>query len=165
MQAIVRSRKANKLDPRGLDGVYLGTAFPYGMQGFLVYVFPEGGSGYCTVVIATHAKFDLTFFPARKNNKRVRDLFATLPAKSEESQILKDLCDSDDILEFDTENADETTCTAELVADDAKPPTPPALPTAVPFSPPESTDPKMEATHKQFRTEFSKKPGVRDRWG
>jgi hypothetical protein len=148
------ARKANKLDPRGMDGVYLGTAFPYGMQGFLVYVFPEGGSGYGTVVIATHAKFDLTFFPARKNNKRVRDLFTTLPAKNEESRILKDLCDSDDILEFDTENADETTCTAELVADDAKRPTPPALPAATLILP-ESTDvetiPKMEATHKQFQ--------------
>ena len=99
------------------------------------------------MVIATHAKFDLTFFPARKNNKRVRDLFTTLPAKSEESQILND------ILEFDTENADETTCTTELVADDTKPPPPHVLPAAVPFSPTESTDigqiPKMETTHKE----------------
>ena len=141
-----------------MDGIYLGTAFPYGTQGFLVYVFPEGGRGDSTVVVATHAKFDLTFFPARKNNKRVKDLFTTLPAKSEESRILKDLCDYDDILEFDTESADETTCTTELVADDAKPPTPHALPAAVPFTSTEPTEvdkiPKMEATHKE--TQISK---------
>ena len=135
------------------------------MQGYLVYVFPEGGRGhYGTVVIATHAKFDLTFFPARKNNKRVKDLFLTLPARTEERQIMRDLCDQDDILEVDTQNEDEATCTAELiadgvsptgkelVADDAKLPTAQVLPAAVPFSSTASTDidelPKMEATHK-----------------
>ncbi len=34
------ARKASKLDPRGRDGIYIGTAAPYGMQGYLVYVFP-----------------------------------------------------------------------------------------------------------------------------
>jgi len=152
------ARKANKLDPRGLDGIYLGKAFPFGMQGFLVYVFPEGGRGYGTVVVATHAKFDLTFFPARKNNKGVKDLFSTLPARTEERQIMKDLCDQDNLLEFDTESADETTCTTELVVDDAKSPTTHVLPAAVPFSPTEPTDvdkiSKMEETHKE--TQISK---------
>jgi hypothetical protein len=38
------------------------------MQGYLVFevhVFPEGGAkGFGTAVVATRAKFDITFFPA-----------------------------------------------------------------------------------------------------
>ena len=118
------ARKANKLDPRGRDGVYIGTAAPYGMQGFLVYVFPEGGKGYGTVVVATHAKFDLNFFPARRNNKRVADFFATLPARTEERRVIEDLCDGDGILELDFD--DDDTCTTELLADGVVERAPPA---------------------------------------
>ena len=129
-------RKANKLDPRGRDGVYIGTASPYGMQGFLVYLYPESGKGYGTVVVATHAKFDLNFFPARRNNKRVADFFATLPARTEERRVIEDLCDEDGILELDVDGTDEDTCTTELKADDVvadsvsstMPPAPPAVP-------------------------------------
>jgi hypothetical protein len=111
------ARKANKLDPRGRDGVYIGTAAPYGMQGFLVYVFPESGKGYGTVVIATHAKFDLNFFPARRNNKRIDDFFATLPARTEERRVMEDLRDEDGILELDVDGVAKESCTTELVAD------------------------------------------------
>ena len=111
------ARKANKLDPRGRDGVYIGTAAPYGMQGFLVYVFPESGKGYGTVVIATHAKFDLNFFPARRNNKRIDDFFATLPARTEERRVMEDLRDEDGILELDVDGVGKDSCTTELVAD------------------------------------------------
>jgi hypothetical protein len=48
---------------------------------YLVYVFPEGGKGFGNAVVATHAKFDVTFFPARRNNQRVHDSFATLSAR------------------------------------------------------------------------------------
>jgi hypothetical protein len=89
------------------------------MQGFLVYVFPESGKGYGTVVVATHAKFDLTFFPARRNNKRVADFFATLPARTEECRVMEDLRDEDGILEIDIDGAGKDMCTAEIVADSA----------------------------------------------
>ena len=139
-------RKANKLDPRGRDGVYIGTASPYGMQGFLVYLYPESGKGYGTVVVATHAKFDLNFFPARRNNKRVADFFATLPARTEERRVMEDLCDEDGILELDVDGTDEDTCTTELKADDVvadsvsstMPPAPPAVP---------RQDPRHEGTN------------------
>ena len=97
--------------------MYIGTAAPYGMQGFLVYVFPESGKGYGTVVIATHAKFDLNFFPARRNNKRIDDFFATLPARTEERRVMEDLRDEDGILELDVDGVAKDSCTTELVAD------------------------------------------------
>merc|ERR1719353_1867714 len=88
------ARKANKLDPRGRDGVYIGTAAPYGMQGFLVYVFP-----------------------ARRNNKRIDDFFATLPARTEERRVMEDLRDEDGILELDIDGTGKDPCMTELVAD------------------------------------------------
>ena len=93
------ARKASKLDPRGRDGIYIGTAAPYGMQGYLVYVFPEGGKGFGTAVVATHAKFDVTFFPARRNNQRVCDSFATLPARLNEKGLTNDLANIADVVE------------------------------------------------------------------
>ena len=87
------------------------------MQGFLVYVLPESGKGYGTVVIATHAKFDLNFFPARRNNKRIDDFFATLPARTEERRVMEDLRDEDGILELDVDGVAKDSCTTELVAD------------------------------------------------
>jgi hypothetical protein len=114
------ARKASKLDPRGRDGIYIGTAAPYGMQGYLVYVFPEGGKGFGTAVVATHAKFDVTFFPARRNNQRVRDSFATLPARLNEKGVTDDLADIADVVELDTHNdTDDDPCEVELVADAA----------------------------------------------
>ena len=95
----------------------IGTAAPYGMQGFLVYVLPESGKGYGTVVIATHAKFDLNFFPARRNNKRIDDFFATLPARTEERRVMEDLRDEDGILELDIDGTGKDPCMTELVAD------------------------------------------------
>ena len=113
------ARKANKLDPRGRDGVYIGTAAPYGMQGFLVYVFPESGKGYGTVVVATHAKFDLSFFPARRHDKRVKDFFSTVPHRIEERSVLEDLIDQDGTLELkiDEQGASDDGIIAELAAD------------------------------------------------
>ena len=129
------ARKANKLDPRGRDGVYIGTAAPYGMQGFLVYVFPESSRGYGTVVVATHAKFDLNFFPARRNNKRIADFFATLPAQTEERRVMEDLCE-EGILELDVDGTDEDTCTAELTADNIEADgISSTLPTTLPITP------------------------------
>jgi hypothetical protein len=115
-------RKASKLDPRGRDGIYIGTAAPYGMQGYLVYVFPEGGKGFGTAGVATHAKFDVTFFPAHRNNKRVRESFATLPACLNEKGVTDDLADIADVVEIDTHNdTDDDPCEVELVADAAVP--------------------------------------------
>ena len=76
--------------------MYIGTATAYGMQGFLVYLFPEQGHGAGTVVVATHAKFDVNYFPARKNDKRVHDYFTTLSLAS----ISADLLDCDGLLEL-----------------------------------------------------------------
>ena len=134
------ARKANKLDPRGRDGVYIGTAAPYGMQGFLVYVFPESGKGYGTVVVATHAKFDLTFFPARRNNKRVANFFATLPAGTEECRVMEDLRDEDGILEIDIDGAGKDMYTAEIVADSASS----TMTQAPSTSPPLGTPPRSD---------------------
>jgi len=90
------------------------------MHGYLVYVFPEGGKGFGTAVVATHAKFDVTFFPARRNNQRVRDSFATLPARLNEKGVTDDLADIADIVELDTHNdTDDDPCEVELVADAA----------------------------------------------
>ena len=95
------ARKGNKLDPRGRDGVYIGTATAYGMQGFLVYLFPEQGHGAETVVIATHVKFDVSYFPARKSDKRVHDFFTTLSCKNDSlASISADLLDYDGLLEL-----------------------------------------------------------------
>ena len=109
------TRKANKLDPRGRDGVYVGTAAPYGMQGFLVYVFSESGKGQGTVVVSTHAKFDLTYFPARRTNKRVKDFFSTLGARADEQQVLTDLLDDDGLLELEVNDNDDDLVDAALV--------------------------------------------------
>ena len=79
--------KAKKLDPRGRSGVYIGTAAPYGMTGFLVYLFAENRRGAGQVVVATHAKFDRSFFPARKHNKRVRDWFTVQSAHADATFI------------------------------------------------------------------------------
>jgi hypothetical protein len=91
------------------------------MQGYLVYVFPEGGTkGFGTAVVANHAKFDVTFFPARRNNQRVRDSFATLPARLNEKGVTDDLADIADVVELDTHNdTDDDPCEVELVADAA----------------------------------------------
>jgi hypothetical protein len=115
------ARKASKLDPRGHDGIYIGTAAPYGMQGYLVYVFPEGGTkGFGTAVVATHAKFDVTFFPARRHNQRVHDSFATLPARLNEKSVTDDLADIAGVVELDTHtDNDDDPCDVELVADAA----------------------------------------------
>ena len=95
------ARKGNNLDPRGRDGVYIGTATAYGMQGFLVYLFPEQGHGAGTVVVATHAKFDVNYFPARKNDKRVHNYFTTLSCKNDSlASISADLLDCDGLLEL-----------------------------------------------------------------
>ena len=95
------ARKANKLDPRGRDGVYIGTATAYGMQGFLVYLFPERGHGAGTVVVATHAKFDVSYFPARKSDRRVDDFYATLSCKNDSlASLSADLLDCDGLLEL-----------------------------------------------------------------
>jgi hypothetical protein len=109
------TRKANKLDPRGRDGVYIGTAAPYGMQGFLVYVFSESGKGQGTVVVSTHAKFDLTYFPARRTNKRVKDFFSTLGARADEQQVLTDLLDDDGLLELQVDDNDDDLVDGALV--------------------------------------------------
>ena len=45
--------KGNKLACRGKNGVYLGTAAPYGMTGFLIYLFAENRQGAGKVVVAT----------------------------------------------------------------------------------------------------------------
>ena len=104
------------------------------MQGYLVYVFPEGGKGFGTAVVATHAKFDVTFFPGRRNNQRVRDSFATLPARLNEKGVTDDLADIADIVELDTHNdTDDDPCEVELVSDAAAPSDPLEIenPTAV----------------------------------
>ena len=60
-------------------GVYIGTASPYGMQGFLVYLYPESAKGYGTVVVATHAKFDLNFHPCHSVSARTSRLPVVTP--------------------------------------------------------------------------------------
>ena len=67
-----------------------------------MYVFPEGGKGFGTAVVATHAKFDVTFFPARRNNQRVRNSFATLPARLNEKGVTDDLADITDVVSTPT---------------------------------------------------------------
>ena len=83
--------------------MYIGTATAYGMQGFLVYLFPEQGHGAGTVVVATHAKFDVNYFPARKSDERVHNFFTTLSSKNDSldsTMISSDLLDCDGLLEL-----------------------------------------------------------------
>ena len=73
------------------------------MQGFLVYLFPEQGHGAGTVV-ATHAKFDVSYFPARKSDKRVHDFFTTLSCKNDSlASVSADFLDCDGLPELEVD--------------------------------------------------------------
>ena len=96
--------RGNKLACRGRDGVYIGTAAPYNMTGFLVYLFPESNRGAGKVIVATHARFDRYYFPARKHDKRVTDFFATTSAAIASTSIEQDLHKSESsVVEIDLE--------------------------------------------------------------
>ena len=103
--------RGNKLACRGRDGVYIGTAAPYHMTGFLVYLFPESNRGAGKVIVATHARFDRYYFPARKHDKRVTDFFATLPSSTSAALVKQDLTDNDaSVVEIDLEEDFEDHC-------------------------------------------------------
>ena len=123
--------KANKLACRGRDGIYIGTAAPYNMTGFLVYLFPEHGRGAGRVTVATHAKFDKGYFPARKHEKRINDLLSATSSLSttdptERQQSLREEGTAT-VVEFDLDEDEEAEAekdgaTSKLVQDAAPPP-------------------------------------------
>ena len=61
--------------PRGEEGVYVGTAHPFNQSGYLIYVPAKQ-----QFVVASHVTFDEEYYPARKFNKRVKDLNHFSPA-------------------------------------------------------------------------------------
>jgi len=64
-----------KTQPRGLTGIYIGSALPRGQSGYLIWIPSEK-----RITTAVHAVFDEKFFPARRFSPRIHDLFASLPS-------------------------------------------------------------------------------------
>ena len=64
-----------KTQPRGLTGIYIGTALPRGQSGYLIWIPSQK-----RITTAVHAVFDEIFFPARRFSPRIHDLFASLPS-------------------------------------------------------------------------------------
>ena len=135
--------KADKLACRGRDGVYIGTAAPYNMTGFLVYLFPERGRGAGRVTVATHAKFDKGYFPARKHEKRIHDLLSTTSSLSTDSPTEREQSLREEgtatVVEFDLDEDEEMGSEADGTA--PAPEVAPTLtyPSPTPNSTPSST--------------------------
>ena len=68
-----------KTQPRGLTGIYIGTALPRGQSGYLIWIPSEK-----RITTAVHAVFDDFFFPARRFSPQIHDLFASLPSTHNE---------------------------------------------------------------------------------
>jgi len=68
-----------KTQPRGLTGIYIGTAWPRGQSGYLMWTPSEK-----RITTAVHAVFDEKNFPARRFSPRIHDLFASLPSTHNE---------------------------------------------------------------------------------
>jgi len=65
---------SNKTVDRGVTGVYLDTALPYGQVGYLLWI-PSTKQ----LVRASHVRFDERYFPYRTRQPRILDFFAALP--------------------------------------------------------------------------------------
>jgi len=113
-----------KTQPRGLTGIYIGTALLRGQPGYLIWI-PSGKR----ITTAVHAVFDEIFFPARRFSPRIHNLFASL--LSNQNELFDDhlsvshytpspqhtqvtpaeshscSCDGDQPLELDTTSDDE----------------------------------------------------------
>ena len=122
--------KANKLACRGRDGIYIGTAAPYNMTGFLVYLFPERGRGAGRVIVATHAKFDKGYFPARKHEKRVHDPLSATSSLSMNDPMERQKSLHEEgtatVVEFDLDDDEETEIeekgtTSKIIQDETSP--------------------------------------------
>jgi len=64
-----------KTQPRGLTGIYIGTALPRSQCGYLIWIPSQK-----RITTAVHAVFDENIFQARRFSPRIHDLFASLPS-------------------------------------------------------------------------------------
>ena len=70
------TRKANKLDPRERGANVHRHRRPFlAPHTACKDTWCTCSPGQGTVMVSTHTKFDLTYFPARRTNKRVKDFF------------------------------------------------------------------------------------------
>ena len=78
---ILKSKAAllKKTQPRGLTGIYIGTALPRGQSGYLIWIPSEK-----RITTAVHPVFDAKNFPACRFSPRIHDLFASLPSTHNE---------------------------------------------------------------------------------
>ena len=64
-----------KTQPRGMTGIYIGTALPRSQSGYLIWIPSEK-----SITTAVHAVFDEKLSPGRRFSPRIHDPFASLPS-------------------------------------------------------------------------------------